>query len=156
MSEKVSMQDLIPFMEEAFENGQSFKIPIKGTSMLPLLVEGRDYVILEKPCGNLSVGDLPLYKRNDGTFVLHRIVGKKEDGSYVLCGDNQFLKEYGITDENVIGVVTSIIRDGKTFSVEDEKYKKYVHRSLKFLNVRYPYKRFRFLLSKIKAKIVNK
>ena len=156
MSVKMTMEELLPFIEEAFKNNQSFKIPVTGTSMLPLLVQGRDFVIIEEIKTPLKTGDLPLYRRADGTFVLHRIVAVNEDGSFVMCGDNQFLKEYGITESNIIGVVTEIIRDGKSFSVEDERYKKYVKRGLILLNVRYPYKRLRYFLHKVKVKLKSK
>ena len=50
-------------------------VPITGTSMLPLLKEGRDLVELES-CSQerLKKGDVVLYKKNDGTLVLHRII----------------------------------------------------------------------------------
>ncbi|MBE6748792.1 MAG: hypothetical protein E7557_06135 [Ruminococcaceae bacterium] len=153
MNNKVTMQELLPFIEEAFKNNKTFTIPITGTSMLPLLVQGRDTVTLKKCEEPLKKGDLPLYRRNDGTFVLHRIVEVNSDGSFTMCGDNQFLKERGITSSQIIGVVSEITRDGKTFSVTDEKYQKYVKRGLSLINVRYPYKRLRYAASKIKLRI---
>ena len=63
--------------------------PISGTSMLPLLKEGRDLVELENNLNNLKEGDVVLYKKNDGTLVLHRII--KADGGdfFTLLGDHQ-------------------------------------------------------------------
>jgi hypothetical protein len=153
MNKKISMEELLPFIEEAFENGKTFTIPITGTSMLPLLVQGRDTVTLKKIDGKLKKGDLPLYRRNDGAFVLHRIIDVLEDGSFIMCGDNQFIKEYGITDGNLIGVVTEINRDGKVFSADEEKYLSYVNKKLKFFGVRYPLRRLRYLLHKVKVKL---
>lgn len=155
MNNKITMQELLPFIEEALNNDKTFTIPITGTSMLPLLVQGRDTVTIKKASEKLKVGDLPLYRRKDGSFVLHRIVKVNHDGSYTMCGDNQFLKEYGITDENIIGVVTEIKRKEKTFSVDDKKYQTYVKTGLILLNVRYPYKRLRYGLHKVKIKIKN-
>lgn len=155
MNEKVTMQELLPFIEEALNNDKTFTIPITGTSMLPLLVQGRDTVTIKKVTAKLEVGDLPLYRRKDGAFVLHRIVKVNEDGTYTMCGDNQFLKEYGITDDDLIGVTTEIKRDGRSFSVEDRKYQRYVKKGLLFLNVRYPYKRLRYYLHIIKKKILK-
>ena len=122
------MTELLPFIEEALKQNKTFTLPITGTSMLPLLVQGRDTVTLSKiqPRGgklSLCVGDLPLYRRKDGAFVLHRIV-KIENGTYTMCGDNQFIHEKGITEEQLIGVVSAITRDGKTFSVTEPEYKK--------------------------------
>ena len=47
MNNKISMQELLPFIEEALNNNKTFTIPITGTSMLPLLVEGRDTVTIK-------------------------------------------------------------------------------------------------------------
>ena len=98
-----------------------------GDSMLPLLRQGKDlFIISRKPEGRLKKYDVPLYKRDDGTYVLHRILKVRKD-DYVLCGDNRWRKETGITDRHVIGVLSAVIRDGKTISVTDWKYRLYVH-----------------------------
>lgn len=156
MNKKVTMNELLPFIEEAFNNNKSFTIQITGTSMRPLLIMGRDSVTLEKVTEKLKKGDLPLYRRNDGTFVLHRVVKVNSDNTYTMCGDNQFLKENGVTDSNIIGIVTKINRNGKEFSVLNKWYKLYVKTGLLLLNVRYPYKRFRYLLHVIKTKLLKK
>lgn len=155
MNNKVTMEELLPFIEEAFDNNKTFTIPITGTSMLPLLVQGRDTVTIKKIESPLSVGDLPLYRRKDGAFVLHRIIKVNNDGTYILCGDNQFIKETGITDNEMIGVVTDITRDGKNFSVTNKKYQRYVERGITFFIFRYPLRRLRYLLHKIKVKILK-
>jgi len=156
MNKKVTMQELLPFIEEALNNDKTFTIPITGTSMLPLLVQGRDTVTLKKNVSPLKKGDLPLYRRKDGAFVLHRVVKVNEDGSYIMCGDNQFLKEKGITDENIIGVVSEITRKGENFSVESKRYQFYVKLGLLLLNVRYPYKRLRYGLHLLKKLVTKK
>lgn len=146
MSKKVTMEELLPFIEDAFKNNKNFTIPITGTSMLPLLVQGRDSVTLKKCNGPLKKGDLPLYRRKDGAFVLHRVVKVENQNTYTMCGDNQFLKEKGITGEQIIGIVTEITRKGKKFSVESKKYQLYVKIGLLLLNIRYPYRRLRYYL----------
>ena len=139
---KVKLETLLPFIEEAFERNQKFKIPITGTSMNPLLYQGRDFVFIEKPGRPLEIGDIPLYRRDDGAFVLHRIVGKDVKG-YILSGDNQFLLEYGITDEHIIGVVTSMCIDGRDVDVNDPEYIKHKEKYVKNVKRRYPIRRFR-------------
>lgn len=139
---KVKMENLLPFIEEAFERNQKFKIPITGTSMNPLLYQGRDFVFIEKPSFPLEVGDIPLYRRDDGAFVLHRVVGKDVKG-YILSGDNQFLLEYGITDDHVIGVVTLLCIDGKNVAVTDPDYVKHKEKYVKNVRRRYSVRRFR-------------
>ena len=153
MNNKVTMKELLPFIEEALNNDKTFTIPITGTSMRPLLIAGRDTVTLKKCENKLKKGDLPLYRRQDGAFVLHRVVGFTENGDYIMCGDNQFLKEKGITHSQIIGVVTEITRNGKTFSVDSKKYQQYVKFGLSVLNIRYPYKRLRYGMHLLKGKV---
>ena len=155
MNNKISMQELLPFIEEALNNNKTFTIPITGTSMLPLLVKGRDTVTIKKCETTLKKGDLPLYRRQDGSFVLHRVVSVEADGTYTMCGDNQFLKEKGIAHTAIIGVVTAITRNGKTFSVDSKKYQLYVKLGLFLLNIRYPYKRLRYGIHLLKLRIKN-
>ena len=46
---------------------------------------------------------------------------------YVICGDNRYRREYGITDRHIIGVLTAVVRDGKEIPVTDRRYRLYVH-----------------------------
>ncbi len=121
--QKVALQEIYPMIKEKIDNGGTVKLPITGTSMLPLLVWGRDTVDIIK-CENPKKGDIIFYLRDNGQFVLHRIVGLDENG-YILCGDNQWHKEYNIKDKNIIAVVTSITRKGKTFEVTNLPYRIY-------------------------------
>ena len=143
------MADLLPFIEEAFSKDMTFKIPITGTSMNPFLVEGRDYVLIEKSSLPLEIGDVPLYRRDNGTFVLHRVVDKTEKG-YVMCGDNQFILEKGIEDRHIIGVMCTVCRDGKTFSVDDEEYIKLKNKYVSNVKTRYPVRRLKYKLYRMR------
>ncbi len=120
---------LEPIIKEKLKNGATVTIQPKGTSMLPLIRQGQDEVVLKKPSGHLNKYDIPFYKRASGQFVLHRIV-KKRKNDYVLCGDNQTEYEYGITDDMIIAVVAAIKRDGKTIPVTDKEYLKYSKKHL--------------------------
>jgi hypothetical protein len=121
--QKIAIKEIYPMIKEKIDNGGTVKLPITGTSMLPLLVWGRDTVDIIK-CQNPKKGDIIFYLRDNGQFVLHRIVGVDEEG-YVLCGDNQWRLERGIRDHNIIAVVTSITRKGKTFEVTSLPYRIY-------------------------------
>ena len=95
--------------------------------MMPLIRQGRDLMVISgKPSGRLKKYDVPLYRRDNGQYVLHRIL-KVRDNDYVICGDNRWNREYGITDGHMIGVLSAVIRNGKTVSVTDRKYLLYVH-----------------------------
>ena len=99
----------------------------EGDSMLPLIRQGRDLVLISrKPEGRLNKYDVPLYRRDSGQYVLHRILRVRRD-NYVLCGDNRWQRETGISDRHIIGVLTAVIRDGKRLPVTDRRYRMYVH-----------------------------
>ena len=93
------------------ENGFIFT-EFKGTSMNPLLKEGRDKVYIEKPTKRLKKGDIALYKRKNGSYILHRVF-KVLESSYVFLGDNQFILEYGLKDEDVLGVCKGFYKGEK-------------------------------------------
>ena len=154
---KLNMESLLPFIEEAFDRGLDFQIPITGTSMNPLLYQNRDFVKIVKPILPLKLGDIPLYRRNDGAFVLHRVVGIRENGEYIMCGDNQFLLEYGITDKNIIGIAKALIIDGREIDVEtDAEYLRHKEKYLKNVKSRYPARRLRYKLHFVKQRILKR
>lgn len=97
-----------------------------GDSMEPLIRQGRDLIVVEPPKGRLNKYDIPLYKRDNGQYVLHRVL-KVRNEDYVICGDNRWVREYGITDRHIIGVLTAVVRDGKTIPVSDSRYRIYTH-----------------------------
>lgn len=97
-----------------------------GYSMLPMLRPKRDLIIVERPKGRLKRYDVALYRRDGGQYVLHRVLGRREDG-YILCGDHQWQREYAVTDRQIIGVLTAFVRDGKEIPVTDPRYRLYVH-----------------------------
>ena len=153
---KINMETLLPFIEEAFSRNLDFQIPITGTSMNPLLYQNRDYVKIQKPVLPLKIGDIPLYRRKDGAFVLHRVVGIKDNGEYIMCGDNQFLLEYGITDTNIIGIAKTLIIDGKEINVDsDVEYLKHKKKFVENVGVRYPIRRLRYKLHYIKERLLK-
>ena len=108
----------------------------KGDSMFPLIRSKGDLLLIKKYNGHLKKYDIPLYKRCDGKYILHRVLSIKRDGSYVMCGDNRYSKEYGITDNNILGVLHSVIRNGKTLKMTDFKCRVYTHLWCDFFVIR--------------------
>lgn len=120
--QKVDLKDIMPIIEECLASGGTMSIKPRGTSMLPLLREGIDEVTLAPLPQKLKKYDIVLYKRKNGQYVLHRIVGIKNN--YDIVGDNQFEIEK-VEKSQIIGIVSSITRSGKTFGVGSKKYKFY-------------------------------
>ena len=125
-SKEAQLKDLIDVITEKLEAGGTVTFTPHGESMLPMLRDGQDIVVLSKPKGRLHLYDLPLYRRSNGSFVLHRVIDFDNDGSYVMCGDNQFRKEHGIKDSDIIGVVTAFYRKGKAYTTDAIFYRLYV------------------------------
>lgn len=128
------MMNKSTFEEQIQKNGKLIYTNV-GDSMMPLIRQDKDLLIIEKVNGRLKKYDVPLYKRDSGQYVLHRIL-KVRENDYVICGDNRWRREYGISDRHIIGVLTGIVRDGKTILVTDKKYQLYVHLWCDFFPVR--------------------
>lgn len=121
------LDDAIDLIEEVIENGGEFRLFPMGFSMRPLIVQGRDSVVLRrnKTCP-ASKHDIAFYRRDDGQFVLHRVMKIGKDGLYTMCGDGQYVYERGIRKEQIIAYVSDIYRGEKRFSVSSPRYRLYV------------------------------
>ena len=112
-------------LEEYLEEHGTLTYANTGVSMMPLLRQGRDLFIAEKKGpGRCRAGDVVLYRRPPDQYVLHRVV-KVRPEDYVILGDNCISREYGITDGDIIGVMTGYVRGGKTHSVGETGYRVY-------------------------------
>ena len=100
---------MIKKMEQILvETGELFTTA-SGISMLPCIRPKRDMIHLVTPNQGVKKHDVILYKRKNGNYILHRVIKTKPDG-YVLCGDNQWVLEWGINDEQVLGVLKGFYR----------------------------------------------
>ena len=100
----------------------------KGTSMLPLIKESKDIITIAKPTRNYKKYDAVLFKRTNGQYVLHRIVGyNKKHHTYILVGDNQYHREKGIREYQIFGLLVSINKGKRQIKNTDFKYKLYAH-----------------------------
>ncbi|MBQ7217042.1 MAG: S24/S26 family peptidase [Synergistaceae bacterium] len=96
----------------------------KGTSMLPLLRQGKDmFIITKKGSERCKRGDVVLFRRGNDN-VLHRIINVNPD-SYDILGDNCIAYEKGITDSSIMGIMTGFIRGGNEYSITSAGYKFY-------------------------------
>lgn len=127
MIKEIQLNDIMDLIVEKLAAGGTVTFTPSGESMLPMLRDGEDVVVLTQPKGRLHLFDLPLYRRKNGQYVLHRVIDFDRDGSYVMCGDNQFAKEHGIRDDQVIGVVTAFYRKGKPVRMTSLRYRAYVN-----------------------------
>lgn len=120
---EASLHDLMPLIRERLAAGQSVRFSPKGISMLPMLRQGKDSVELSPLPADLKKYDLPLYQRDDGSYVLHRVV--RVSRTYTCMGDNQFEEEAGVRPDQMIGLVTAFYRGTRWYSVEHPVYRLY-------------------------------
>ncbi len=113
--------------EELLKTQDEVMTRTKGASMRPLLRQGRDIVVIKSPQFPLKAGDVPLYRvEGKEELVLHRILKADKDGTYIIRGDNLFLKEY-VSESQIVGVMKAFYRDGKYCDCEkNRKYKLYI------------------------------
>ena len=86
---------------------------VSGSSMTPFLVGGRDTVYLSRLERPVRRGDMLLYQRASGQYVLHRVWKVEKDGSFIMVGDAQTELEPGIREDQIMAIVTFAIRKGK-------------------------------------------
>ena len=102
------MEPLLGLLAEA----ESVPLVISGSSMLPFLAHGRDTVYLSRVNRPLKKGDMILYRRDNGAYILHRIF-RVEKETYTLVGDAQIQLETGVRPDQVLALVTAVRRKGK-------------------------------------------
>ena len=127
--------------EEVLEREGRLVYTNVGISMLPLLRQGKDLFVVEKRGPErLRAGDVVLYRRPPNQYVLHRIV-KVRERDYVILWDNCVNREYGITDEDILGVLTGFVREGKHHTVTEKGYRLYSFLMVRGADVRIFFKR---------------
>ena len=141
---EIAINEIFPLIKEVLASGGEFELYPKGTSMLPLIRERKDAVVLVSP-DKIEKDDIVFYQRDDGKFVLHRVIKIKDD-IFTMCGDNQFVLEKGIRKDQIFAKVKSIKRDGVTFDKDNKIYQKYI-KSLPSVRLK---SKMRALISKIK------
>ena len=132
------MAEPLSFEEHLAAHG-SLTYANKGTSMEPLLRQGRDlFTVKKKGPERCRVGDVVLF-RHRGNYVLHRVIRVRET-DYLCRGDNAAGTEQ-VAEEDILGVMTSFVRKGKPGTVDDPAYRAYSAMILATLAPRLFYKR---------------
>ena len=144
------MQECADYKSQIEKNGVIAFVP-GGNSMWPMLKNRGQSVIVQAKTGRLKKFDVAFYVRDNGAFVLHRVM-QVIDGGYVMCGDSQFTLEK-VKEENVFGIMTSFYRGKKSVEVTDEKYIKQVERYYGRPTLRKIRLKFFYLRQRIKNKL---
>ncbi|MBQ9729646.1 MAG: S24/S26 family peptidase [Clostridia bacterium] len=133
-------------IEQTLEKHGKYVCPIVGVSMLPLLKEEQDSVVIEPKNTRLPLYSVALFRRGE-QYVLHRVV-KVEENGYYTRGDNTYFNEY-VLEENVIGVMTGFFQGKEFVSAEDQIYLKYVKKRIKSYPVRRIFVKIKAIFQKL-------
>jgi len=106
----ITCNEIMPLIQSALECGQCVKMTVNGYSMLPFIYDN-DVVKLEPIRSLPIIGDIVLVKCSEERYVIHRIVGIKEDAIF-LRGDAQLNYEGPFTLQNILGKVTKSFHNG--------------------------------------------
>ena len=113
MSRVLETQGYLDTVCELLAQGEtSVAVPVAGGSMIPFLHHG-DTVYLDLPRFPVKRGDILLYTRPNGQYILHRVIQVNQDGSLWMAGDAQMELEYLPGTDCIRGCVTFARHQGK-------------------------------------------
>lgn len=112
-------------LRAVLDSGGEFVLSAQGQSMYPLLRSSEDEVVLQSPNPPFRRGDLFLYRRASGQYVLHRLIRITREQQLIFCGDAQRKSESGILPEQILASVCRIFRDGREISMDKVGYRVY-------------------------------
>ncbi|MBO7585233.1 MAG: hypothetical protein J6T09_06140 [Bacteroidales bacterium] len=117
MTDAVIIREAVKLVDD----GVSVTFPVKGRSMIPFIVGGRDSVILQKP-GSLEPGLVVLAEISPDHFVLHRIIDISPDGMKItLMGDGNVRGTETCTPSTVLARATHVVDpEGRIIPLESE------------------------------------
>ncbi len=94
----------------------SVTIKLNGTSMSPLVRKNRDEVVIIPINRKLKIGDVVLFERSDGAYVVHRLY-KISGNTVQTLGDGRCEPDMPIGIDSVYGLVNEVKRDRRTLKI---------------------------------------
>ncbi len=82
---------------------------VEGKSMEPLLQTGDVVIVINAGISKPNVGDVVVYRKADGTYVIHRVIAIDYANScLIIKGDNNLMPDGCIASSRVVGKVLSV------------------------------------------------
>jgi len=147
----IPMEELSELVLLQLEKGGRANLTVTGCSMQPMLQHRKDTVELIPVSGKQGPGDIILYRRDNGQYVLHRIIALSSEG-YVCCGDNQAMRET-VRKDQLLAVVDGFTRKGKRYMLDAPGYQVYTWVWVKLFFLRGGYIAVRRFLGQLRNKI---
>lgn len=135
------MAELWPMIRGVLEAGGCFRLWPRGRSMLPLLREGQDSVLLVSPT-DIALYDIVLLRDADGRFLLHRVVALNEE-SVTLRGDALTTCEGPFPREAILARVDRIFREEQAYAPASPAMRRLYRRAAALRCLRRLYRRLR-------------
>jgi len=122
--------DTVSFLNTALalldEGKTDIPVPVAGSSMTPFL-RPQDTVYLSRIEAPIRRGDILLYRRASGQYVLHRVRRVREN-TLDMIGDAQTETEHGVPHEAVCAIVRKVKR-GNTLLTPDSPLWRFYQRA---------------------------
>ena len=147
----IPMEEMAVLLQTQLTHGGIANLVVTGNSMYPMLFHRRDSVTLATVSQPLRKGDLILYRRENGTYVLHRIVTKPKDGAFLCAGDNQWIREH-VCSQQVIARVIRFVRKGKPHEASALSHRIYIWLWIALFPLRKPLIRLRRSIGRLRRK----
>lgn len=108
---------------ELLDEGTTFKIVVRGYSMLPLLGFAHDTIILRRVDHSEDIsGRIAMFRNENGRIVVHRVIGIN-GGIVSLRGDGNLYQVEQCKREEIIAVLESVVREnGKEISCTSPRW----------------------------------
>ena len=118
---------------EMIESGEECPMTGTGNSMRPFIKNEDDILIMASLKGKpVREGDIILYQRENGQYVIHRLYKVCPNGTCWFIGDNQFHLEKNIKQAQLRARVKYIIKNGKPISCEKGPSRYYFTQRMNF------------------------
>lgn len=140
---------LLQQVREVIQAGHTATIPVKGYSMRPFLEHERDKVVLAR-IDTPQVGDAVLAEIQKDVYVLHRIIDIRGE-RITLMGDGNLKGVEHCTTDNLVGIVTHYLHNGKEIPASDPQ----LCRRIRLWKRLLPVRRYLLYIYKVKHKLTN-
>lgn len=134
-------------LEESLKQNGVYITLTKGDSMSPMLVEGRDKVVIVPPEFPLKKYDVPVYRKL-GHYTMHRIVKVTKNG-YIICGDNRAVLEKNVREEDIVGMLDGFYQGDEYIDHHDKEFLQYGIDAVRKL----PKRRIKYFIKRVIRKI---